>query len=170
MLDEYPRSIENALAKAGLGWKITHGDVLVVKTPEWTDDFGTKHPPELIPAKGFKANVREDTGAVLGLVSDECTRSASSQTSTSPGRRNSPSAAELDALLAAPSRETWTGRRDHAIILLAAQTGLRASELTSLKIRDVSLGTGAHVATIGKGRCERITPLTDKTVTTLRVG
>jgi hypothetical protein len=44
---------------------------LVVKTPEWTDDFGTKHPAELIPATGFKANLREDTGAVLGIVSDE---------------------------------------------------------------------------------------------------
>ena len=41
VLDEYPRSIDDALDKAGLGWKVTHGDVLVVKTPEWTDDFGT---------------------------------------------------------------------------------------------------------------------------------
>ena len=71
VLDEYPRSIDEALDKAGLGWKVTHGDVLVVKTPEWTDDFGTKHPAELIPAKGFKANLREDTGEVLGIVSDE---------------------------------------------------------------------------------------------------
>ena len=71
VLDEYPRSIDDALAKAGLGWTVTHGDVLVVKTPEWTDDFGTKHPPELVPAKGFKANLREDIGTVLGIVSDE---------------------------------------------------------------------------------------------------
>ena len=71
VLDDYPRSIDEALDKAGLGWKVTHGDVLVVKTPEWTDDFGTKHPAELIPAKGFKANLREDTGDVLGIVSDE---------------------------------------------------------------------------------------------------
>jgi phage/plasmid-like protein (TIGR03299 family) len=71
VLDQYPRSIDEALDKAGLGWKVTHGDVLVVKTPEWTDDFGTKHPLELIPAKGFKANLREDTGGVLGIVSDE---------------------------------------------------------------------------------------------------
>jgi len=71
VLDEYPKSIDEALEKAGLGWKVSHGDVLVVKCPEWTDDFGTKHPPELIPAKGFKANVREDTGDVLGIVSDE---------------------------------------------------------------------------------------------------
>jgi phage/plasmid-like protein (TIGR03299 family) len=71
VLDEYPKSIEEALEKAGLGWKVSHGDVLVVKRPEWIDDFDTKHPPELIPAKGFKANVREDTGDVLGIVSDE---------------------------------------------------------------------------------------------------
>ena len=71
VLDEYPSSIDEALEKAGLGWKVDHGDVLVVKQPEWTDDFGTKHPAELIPAKGFKANVREDTGEVLGIVSDE---------------------------------------------------------------------------------------------------
>jgi len=71
VLDKYPRSIDEALERAGLGWKVTHGDVLVVKTPEWTDDFGAKHPPELTPAKGFKANLREDTGEVLGIVSDE---------------------------------------------------------------------------------------------------
>ena len=71
VLDEYPTSIDEALEKAGLGWNVTHGDVLVVKTPEWTDDFGTKHPAELVPAKGFKANLREDTGEVLGIVSDE---------------------------------------------------------------------------------------------------
>ena len=71
VLDQYPRSINEALDKAGLGWKVTHGDVLIVRTPEWTDDFGAKRPAELIPAKGFKANVREDTGEVLGIVSDE---------------------------------------------------------------------------------------------------
>ena len=71
VLDQYPSSIEEALDKAGLGWKVTHGDVLVVKQPEWIDDFGTTRPAELIPARGFKANLREDTGEVLGIVSDE---------------------------------------------------------------------------------------------------
>jgi phage/plasmid-like protein (TIGR03299 family) len=71
VLDEYPRSIDEALDKAGLGWKVSRGDVLVVKTPAGTDDFGTKQPAELIPAKGFKANLRQDTGEVLGIVSDE---------------------------------------------------------------------------------------------------
>jgi phage/plasmid-like protein (TIGR03299 family) len=71
VLDEYPASIDEALQKAGLGWKVTHGDVLVVKRADWTDDFGIEHPAELIPARGFKANLREDTGEVLGIVSDE---------------------------------------------------------------------------------------------------
>jgi site-specific recombinase XerD len=75
---------------------------------------------------------------------------------------------ELEALLAAPDQRTWTGRRDHAMILFAAQTGLRASELTSVRIGDVTLGSGAHVQTLGKGRRERVTPLTDTTVNALR--
>jgi len=75
---------------------------------------------------------------------------------------------ELDALLSAPDRATWTGRRDHALILLAAQTGLRASELIGLRRSDVQLGHGAHVNCLGKGRKQRITPLTTTTVTVLR--
>jgi integrase/recombinase XerD len=51
---------------------------------------------------------------------------------------------EIDALLAAPDRSTWTGRRDHALFLLAIQTGLRISELIGLTVGDVHLGTGAH--------------------------
>jgi site-specific recombinase XerD len=74
---------------------------------------------------------------------------------------------ELDALLDAPDRSTWIGRRDHALILLAAQTGLRVSELTSLTCSDIRLGTGAHVNCLGKGRKQRITPLTKQTVTVL---
>jgi site-specific recombinase XerD len=75
---------------------------------------------------------------------------------------------EASALLAAPDRTTRTGRRDHAWILLAIQTGLRASELTALTRGDVHLGTGAYVACHGKGRKDRITPLSPGTVTTLR--
>ena len=71
VLDEYPKSIAEALEKSGLGWNVRHGDVLVVDKPEWTDNYGVTHSAELIPAKGFKANVREDTGDVLGIVSDE---------------------------------------------------------------------------------------------------
>ena len=74
---------------------------------------------------------------------------------------------ELTALIAAPDRSTWAGRRDHALILLAAQTGLRISELTGLTTGDVHLGTGAHVSCHGKGRKDRITPLTSATITVL---
>jgi integrase/recombinase XerD len=76
---------------------------------------------------------------------------------------------EVDALLAAPDRTAWTGRRDHALLLLAVQTGLRASELTGLSCGDVHLGTGAHVACHGKGRKNRVTPVTKATAGALRV-
>ena len=75
---------------------------------------------------------------------------------------------ELDALLASPDKATWAGRRDHAMILLAAQTGLRISELTGLTRSDLHLGAGPHVSCYGKGRKQRITPLTKTTVTVLR--
>lgn len=70
---------------------------------------------------------------------------------------------EVDALLAAPDQRTWSGRRDHAFILLAVQTGLRLSELTSLHQRDLQFGIGAHVRVIGKGRKERCTPMSKNT-------
>jgi site-specific recombinase XerD len=75
---------------------------------------------------------------------------------------------EIDALLAAPDLDTWTGRRDHAMLQLDIQTGLRISELIGLTVADTHLGTGAHVSCRGKGRKDRITPLTTETVTTLR--
>ncbi|MHB1244370.1 MAG: tyrosine-type recombinase/integrase [Gaiellaceae bacterium] len=74
---------------------------------------------------------------------------------------------EVDALLAAPDRSTWVGRRDHALLLVAIQTGLRASELISLTRGDLHLGTGAHLSCHGKGRKDRVTPLTSGTVATL---
>jgi site-specific recombinase XerD len=75
---------------------------------------------------------------------------------------------ELGALIAAPDTATWAGRRDHAMITLAAQTGLRVSELTGLTPADVHLGTGPHVSCHGKGRKQRITPLSRTTVAVLR--
>ncbi len=68
--------------------------------------------------------------------------------------------AEIEALISAPDRKTWIGQRDHAFLLVAVQTGLRLSELTGLRQQDVSLGTGAHVRCLGKGRKQRATPLT----------
>jgi len=75
--------------------------------------------------------------------------------------------AEVDALLTAPDATTWTGRRDHALLALTAQTGLRISEICSLTHDDLHLGTGPHVACTGKGRRQRLTPLTRATVRTM---
>ena len=75
---------------------------------------------------------------------------------------------EVDALLAAPDQNTWFGRRDHAFLLVAVQTGLRLSEMTGLNRDDLTLDTGAHVRVIGKGRKERCTPLAKRTVAVMR--
>ncbi|MGH3502217.1 MAG: tyrosine-type recombinase/integrase [Nocardioidaceae bacterium] len=75
---------------------------------------------------------------------------------------------EVEALLAAPDPRTWTGRRDHALLLIAVQTGMRVSELTGLTWHDAHLGPGAHLACHGKGRKDRITPITKTTVKVLR--
>lgn len=76
--------------------------------------------------------------------------------------------AEIDALLAAPDRTTWLGRRDHALLFLCIQTGLRVSEVVGLRCSDIVLTTGAHVRCHGKGRKDRCTPLTRDAVTILR--
>ncbi len=75
---------------------------------------------------------------------------------------------EIDALLATPDRSTWIGRRDHALLLLVIQTGLRVSELIGLRLDDIVFGVGAHLRCRGKGRKQRITPLTKSTVRVLR--
>jgi site-specific recombinase XerD len=75
---------------------------------------------------------------------------------------------EVDALLAAPDQRSWSGRRDHAFLLVAVQTGLRLSEMTGLTREDLILGPGAHVRVIGKGRKERCTPIARSTLTVLK--
>ena len=77
-------------------------------------------------------------------------------------------AEEIDALVAAPGRETWHGRRDRALLLLDVQAGVRVSELTGLKRQDIHLGAGPHVRCHGKGRKDRATPVTAQTVKVMR--
>jgi len=76
---------------------------------------------------------------------------------------------EVAALIGSPDRRSWHGRRDHTLIAVAVQTGLRVSELTGLANQDVELRTGAHLRCHGKGRKERCTPLTKDAVAALRV-
>jgi len=78
-------------------------------------------------------------------------------------------ACEIDALIDAPDRTRWEGRRDRALLLVAVQTGLRVSELTGLDCGDVGLGTGANVRCEGKGRKRRAVPLTTPTAEVLSV-
>jgi integrase/recombinase XerD len=75
--------------------------------------------------------------------------------------------AETDALLAAPDQDRWTGRRDHALLTVAIQTGMRVSELRGLTCQDVQLGTGTSIRCTGKGRKQRSTPLTRPTARVL---
>jgi integrase/recombinase XerD len=75
---------------------------------------------------------------------------------------------EIEALLAAPDPATWLGRRDHALLALMIQTGVRVSELTGLRIGDLHLGSGAHIRVLGKGRKKRATTLTGETVKVMR--
>jgi site-specific recombinase XerD len=78
------------------------------------------------------------------------------------------SRAEMAALLAAPDLSTWAGRRDHAVLMVALQTGLRASEIVGLRCCDVVIGTGAYIRCEGKGRKQRCTPLRKETVKLLK--
>jgi len=75
---------------------------------------------------------------------------------------------EVDAILVAPDRQTWIGRRDHALMQTGIQTGLRVSELTRLRCQDAHIEGGAHVQCLGKGRKQRCVPLSPQTVAILR--
>ena len=75
---------------------------------------------------------------------------------------------EIKALLKAPDRSSWLGRRNHAMLLTLIQTGLRVSELTHLRVGDLHQGTTAHVQVIGKGRKRRTVTLTRETAAVLR--
>jgi phage/plasmid-like protein (TIGR03299 family) len=68
VLDTYPRSIDEALDKSGLGWGVRTAPVHFERRPAWSDDFGTGHPAELVPARSHKATLRSDTGDLLGIV------------------------------------------------------------------------------------------------------
>jgi phage/plasmid-like protein (TIGR03299 family) len=76
VLDDYPGSIDEALERSGLGWRVRQTDVLVVRREDWRDDFGRTHPPELAPAETadgtrYRANLRADTGGLLGIVTGD---------------------------------------------------------------------------------------------------
>jgi hypothetical protein len=71
---------------------------------------------------------------------------------------------EVEAVLAGVDKSTWIGRRNHALLLVALQTGLRLSEITGLRQRDVVLGPGAHVRCEGKGRLQKLIGASDNAI------
>lgn len=75
---------------------------------------------------------------------------------------------EVDALVAAPDQNLWLGRRDHLLLVVAIQTGMRVSEIACLRIEDVTIGATSSIHCLGKGRKERITPLGRQTASVLR--
>lgn len=75
---------------------------------------------------------------------------------------------EINALLAVPDRSRWTGRRDHALLTMAVQTGLRVSEIGALRFADIHTNRPAHLRVFGKGRKERVTPLSAHTTAIMR--
>jgi site-specific recombinase XerD len=75
---------------------------------------------------------------------------------------------EIAALVSAPDLSLWSGRRDRALLVVALQTGLRASELIGLRRQDVILDRGPRVWCTGKGRKERETPLRREVAAVLR--
>ena len=66
---------------------------------------------------------------------------------------------EIEAILTAPDRSTWVGRRDHALLLTMYNSGARVSELTALRCAQVAVGVSTFVHLHGKGRKERAIPL-----------
>ena len=76
---------------------------------------------------------------------------------------------EVKALLAAPDRTTWSGRRDHALLLTLYNSGARVSELIALRRAQVRLDpAGPCLELHGKGRKERVVPLWAETARVLR--
>ena len=75
---------------------------------------------------------------------------------------------EMDAVLEACDRSSWSGERDYVLLSLAYNTGARVSELIALKIEDVDVVRSPAVRIMGKGRKLRTVPLWKETARLLR--
>lgn len=75
---------------------------------------------------------------------------------------------ETEALLQAPDLTLRLGRRDHTLLVVMVQTGMRASEIIGLQHKDVHLDTGAHIRCLGKGRKMRCIPLRRDSIAALK--
>ncbi len=74
---------------------------------------------------------------------------------------------EVESLLSQPEEENVRGIRDKAMLELLYATGLRASELVSLKIKDLNMEDG-FLLCLGKGGKERLVPIGESAVEAVR--
>ncbi len=74
----------------------------------------------------------------------------------------------IEAILAAPDANTWTGQRDRVMLTVLYNTGARVSELIGMRISDLTPGPTAWVRIRGKGRKERSVPLWPDTARELK--
>ena len=75
---------------------------------------------------------------------------------------------EVEALLDAPDRSTWSGQRDAVLFAVFYNTGARVSEIIGLRVADVLLDRASALCLHGKGRKERVVPLWKSTAANLR--
>lgn len=75
---------------------------------------------------------------------------------------------EIQSLVAAADLSTWSGRRDRILLAVLYNTGSRVSELLSIRVSDVTLGTASSVRLHGKGRKQRTVPLWKETAAQIR--
>jgi site-specific recombinase XerD len=75
---------------------------------------------------------------------------------------------EVNALLNAPDRSTWSGHRDGVMLATMYNTGARVSEILRLNIEDLQFGPTTTLRVHGKGRKERVIPLWKSTKRQLR--
>jgi len=75
---------------------------------------------------------------------------------------------EVEAILNAPNRSTWSGERDAVLFVTLYNSGARVSEITALRVADVLIERHTSLLLHGKGRKERVVPLWKSTVTQLK--
>jgi site-specific recombinase XerD len=75
---------------------------------------------------------------------------------------------EMEAILAAPDRSTWSRHRDHVLLATLYNTGARVSEIIAVRVGDVALDHAASIRLHGKGRKDRAVPLWKSTVKRLQ--
>jgi site-specific recombinase XerD len=75
---------------------------------------------------------------------------------------------QMQAVVDAPDRSTWSGERDHVMLATFYNTGARISEIINLRVVDAVLGSDASLYIRGKGRKDRVTPLWPSTAKLLK--